>query len=145
MTCGLILSVSMFLHGCVLVCVGGRVGGCITIDLCLETWLAVFHASALLHSVSGGSTLYIETVLKKPYDPKASTQETGSLEMTGNLGSVMKESVQLAYTFAKAFMAKYYPDNLFLQQASLHLHVPEVGWGSCKVCTHCGLCPSLCG
>ena len=92
--------------------------------------MTFFHAYTLWHClVSGGSTLYIETVLKKPYDPKASSLETGSLEMTGNLGAVMKESAQLAYTFAKSFMTQHFPENLFLQQASLHLHVPEVSQG----------------
>ena len=80
----------------------------------------------LKHAIwlSGGSTLYIETAVKKPYE--AGTQEAGSMEMTGNLGNVMKESAQLAYTFAKSYLAKYMPDNQFLQRASIHLHVPEV-------------------
>lgn len=73
----------------------------------------------------GGSTLYIETALKKPYDPEKSPQEVGSMEMTGNLGNVMKESAQLAYTFAKAYMTKRFPDNQLLQYAAVHLHVPE--------------------
>ena len=48
------------------------------------------------------------------------------MEITGNLGNVMKESAYLAYTFAKAYMAKNFPDNDFLQRATIHLHVPEV-------------------
>jgi Lon-like ATP-dependent protease len=48
----------------------------------------------------GGSTLYIETslcdVLGKDEDSKGS-----SLSVTGQLGDVMKESTQIAYTFAK--------------------------------------------
>jgi len=38
----------------------------------------------------------------------------------------MKESIQLAYTFAKSYFLKLQPDNDFLQKALLHLHVPEV-------------------
>ena len=63
-------------------------------------------------------------MLKKAYDPAASTN--GSIELTGNLGDVMKESIHLAYTYAKSYMAKKEPDNAFLQKADLHLHVPEV-------------------
>ncbi|XP_041371412.1 lon protease homolog, mitochondrial-like [Gigantopelta aegis] len=71
----------------------------------------------------GGATLYIETVLKKPVSSEAA--ENGSLEITGNLGQVMKESVNLAYTYAKFFMLEKYPDSNFMQKAHIHLHVPE--------------------
>ncbi|XP_012944402.1 lon protease homolog, mitochondrial [Aplysia californica] len=71
----------------------------------------------------GGSTLFIETAIKKKLDPSSS--DNGSLELTGNLGTVMKESAQLAYTFAKAFSTRKFPDDLFMQKAQLHLHVPE--------------------
>ena len=50
----------------------------------------------------------------------------GSLQMTGRLGDVMKESAQIAYTFAKSFLADSQPENDFLQKAHLHVHVPEV-------------------
>lgn len=46
--------------------------------------------------------------------------------MTGQLGDVMKESAKIAYTFARAFLMKQYPDNDFLNSSHLHLHVPEV-------------------
>lgn len=88
----------------------------IYVPLCLHT--------RILFPV-GGSNLYIETVLKKTYDPNST--EGGGIEITGNLGAVMKESVQLAYTFAKAYLIERDPSNNFLQKAQLHLHVPEVG------------------
>ncbi|ESO87544.1 hypothetical protein LOTGIDRAFT_127560 [Lottia gigantea] len=72
----------------------------------------------------GGSTLFIETVLKKPLDD-GNEKEKGSLEITGNLGNVMKESAQLAYTFTKSFFTQQYPEKDYLQKASIHLHVPE--------------------
>ena len=51
----------------------------------------------LAWTAMGGSTLYIETVLSPP-----SKEETGGkISMTGQLGDVMKESVEIAYTFAK--------------------------------------------
>ncbi|XP_071118803.1 lon protease homolog, mitochondrial-like [Haliotis cracherodii] len=71
----------------------------------------------------GGSTLYIETVNKKPILPDST--DAGSLEVTGHLGTVMKESVNLAYTYAKSYLTEHQPDNSFLQKAHVHLHVPE--------------------
>uniref|UniRef100_A0A0E9X8H3 Lon proteolytic domain-containing protein n=1 Tax=Anguilla anguilla TaxID=7936 RepID=A0A0E9X8H3_ANGAN len=49
----------------------------------------------------------------------------GSLEVTGQLGDVMKESAKIAYTFARAFFMKEQPDNDFLVASHVHMHVPE--------------------
>ncbi|XP_059175415.1 lon protease homolog, mitochondrial-like [Physella acuta] len=83
--------------------------------------------TGLAWTAMGGSTLFIETAIKKPLQNLSSgaTPETGSLELTGSLGNVMKESAHLAYTFAKAFTCSKYPENDFMQRASIHLHVPE--------------------
>lgn len=43
--------------------------------------------------------------------------------MTGNLKQVMSESIQIAYNFARKFAHKR--NNTFLDQNSVHLHVPE--------------------
>ena len=48
----------------------------------------------------GGSTLYIETSLKDAL-PTGDTRGQPSLDVTGQLGDVMKESSHIAYTFAK--------------------------------------------
>jgi ATP-dependent Lon protease len=45
--------------------------------------------------------------------------------VTGQLGNVMKESVNIAYTFARQFLVKNHPDNLFFKCNQVHLHVPE--------------------
>lgn len=37
----------------------------------------------------------------------------------------MKESVSIAYTFAKQFIFSKFPDNIFLDRKKLHLHFPE--------------------
>lgn len=74
---------------------------------------------------AGGSTLYIETALKNPFE-RSDKKEPGSIEITGNLGNVMKESAHLAYSFARAYMARHHPDNQILQHAQIHLHIPEV-------------------
>lgn len=74
-------------------------------------------------SLSGGSTLFIETSLKRPKDTEG---KDGSLEVTGQLGDVMKESAKIAYTFARAFLMQKEPNNDFLMSSHIHLHVPEV-------------------
>ncbi|XP_060073839.1 lon protease homolog, mitochondrial-like [Ylistrum balloti] len=83
--------------------------------------------TGLAWTAMGGSTLFIETVLKRPLDSPSTGDkpETGSIEVTGNLGNVMKESVQLAYTFAKSFMVSELSSNDFLQKGLVHLHLPE--------------------
>ena len=45
--------------------------------------------------------------------------------ITGQLGSVMKESVNIAYTYARQFVAVRDPTNTFFKGHQLHLHVPE--------------------
>ena len=74
----------------------------------------------------GGSILFIETTLTRPLDIQAESKEQGSITITGSLGNVMKESVQIAYTYAKSFLVRQEPNNLFLQRGHLHVHVPEV-------------------
>nr|XP_027204630.1 lon protease homolog, mitochondrial-like [Dermatophagoides pteronyssinus] len=89
----------------------------------------------------GGSTLYIETTVHRKLDLSKSIavddndrstsdkqQQQGSFVLTGHLGDVMKESANIAYTFAKSFMLKRSSSELaseFLQRAHIHLHVPE--------------------
>lgn len=50
----------------------------------------------------------------------------GSLELTGHLGDVMKESARIALTVARNVMMEINPTNNFLTTNHLHLHVPEV-------------------
>lgn len=73
----------------------------------------------------GGSILFIETTLSKPLDLAPDSKEQGSLTITGSLGNVMKESVQIAYTYAKSYLVQNDPKNIFLQRANIHVHVPE--------------------
>ncbi|XP_035032637.1 lon protease homolog, mitochondrial [Hippoglossus stenolepis] len=72
----------------------------------------------------GGSTLFIETSLRRPSGPDDPKGE-GTLEVTGQLGDVMKESAKIASTFARAFLMTQEPENHFLVNSHLHLHVPE--------------------
>jgi Lon-like ATP-dependent protease len=50
----------------------------------------------------------------------------GSLEVTGHLGDVMKESVQIAYTYARSLISQVDNDNRLLHEGHVHVHVPEV-------------------
>ncbi|KAK0427714.1 hypothetical protein QR680_010385 [Steinernema hermaphroditum] len=95
----------------------------------------------LAWTAMGGSALYIEASLRRRYKEKEEhtaveasgelkttahpMSEPGSLEATGHLGDVMKESMKTAYTVAKNIMMRRYPDSEFLERAHIHVHVPE--------------------
>ncbi|PKA54950.1 Lon protease like, mitochondrial [Apostasia shenzhenica] len=66
----------------------------------------------------GGSTLYIETTLVEQGEGK------GMLNLTGQLGDVMKESAQIAHTVARAILLEKDSENSFFANSKLHLHVP---------------------
>lgn len=69
----------------------------------------------------GGSALYIESVLVH-----AITMDSHpGVQRTGQLGDVMKESVSIAYSFAKGFVTRKFPENKFFDKAQIHLHCPE--------------------
>ncbi|KAK3031232.1 hypothetical protein RJ639_036887 [Escallonia herrerae] len=72
----------------------------------------------LAWTAMGGSTLYIETTQIEQGEGK------GALNLTGQLGDVMKESAQIAHTVARAILAEKEPDNTFFANSKLHLHVP---------------------
>ena len=49
----------------------------------------------------------------------------GGVVRTGQMGDVMKESCTIAHTFARGFLGGIEPSNAFLEEATLHIHVPE--------------------
>lgn len=69
----------------------------------------------------GGAALYVESILETALTPRSRP----GVETTGNLQNVMKESTVIAYTFAKSWMARQFPDNQFFEKARIHLHCPE--------------------
>lgn len=69
------------------------------------------HGWTVIKLIIGGSTLYIETTTRRPLLEKDSE---GSLELTGHLGEVMKESARIALTVARNFMHRIDKDNRFL-------------------------------
>lgn len=80
----------------------------------------------LAWTAMGGSALYIETAKRKLIEaPKKDGVGDGSLELTGHLGDVMKESARIALTVARNFIRKSDQDNNFLESSHIHLHVPE--------------------
>ena len=73
-------------------------------------------AVGLAWTYVGGDILFIETQLS---DGK------GDLQLTGNLGNVMKESATTAFTWLKANAKKAGIDPELFTKKSAHIHVPE--------------------
>jgi len=78
-------------------------------------------AMGLAWTQMGGAALYVESIIENAL----TYNSRPGLERTGNLKAVMKESTQIAYSFAKGLMAKQFPDNKFFEKARIHLHCPE--------------------
>lgn len=64
----------------------------------------------------GGDTLPVEAIAMKG---------TGKLELTGQLGDVMKESAKAGYSYVRAHAAEYGIDPEFYKNTDMHIHVPE--------------------
>lgn len=73
-------------------------------------------AVGLAWTYVGGDILFIETQL---------TEGKGDLQLTGNLGNVMKESATTAYTWLKANAKKAGIDPELFAKKNIHIHVPE--------------------
>jgi Lon-like ATP-dependent protease len=100
----------------------------------------------------GGKTLFVEARGRVPAEPettpsqkllgeggdkeagedKASSPKprrpTGSgprMKITGKLGKVMSESSEIALTYARMFVQEVEPTNSFLEEAAMHVNVPE--------------------
>ncbi len=74
-------------------------------------------ATGLAWTSLGGATLYIESV-KYP-------AEKTEMKLTGQAGDVMKESSQIAWTYAHTFGAKIAPEVPFFEKSQIHMHIPE--------------------
>lgn len=73
-------------------------------------------AIGLAWTYVGGDILFIETSLS---DGK------GELKITGNLGTVMKESATTALSYLQANAKKYKIDSGLFEKKNIHIHVPE--------------------
>lgn len=67
----------------------------------------------------GGATLTIESI--KVYEKK----DSGNIEVTGQLGDVMTESVHIAYSYVKSTANNYGAEKDYFNNAVIHLHIPE--------------------
>lgn len=77
-------------------------------------------ATGLAWTSMGGATLYIETL-----KIEGGGATTVTLKVTGQLGDVMKESADIALSYARNYIKQLNPDNEFFEACSLHMHVPE--------------------
>ncbi|MFN5813710.1 MAG: endopeptidase La, partial [Bacteroidota bacterium] len=73
-------------------------------------------AVGLAWTYVGGDILFIETTL---------SEGKGDLQLTGNLGTVMKESASTAYTYLQANAKKIAIDPDMFKKKNIHIHVPE--------------------
>ena len=64
----------------------------------------------------GGDILFIESILSKG---------KGALNITGNLGKVMKESATIAMEYIKSNAEQYGIDAAVFEKYNVHIHVPE--------------------
>lgn len=70
-------------------------------------------ATGLAWTQAGGEILFVEAV---------QTEGEGKIQLTGQLGDVMKESAELAYTLVKSRFAEEIED---FAKKDVHIHVPE--------------------
>lgn len=73
-------------------------------------------AVGLAWTYVGGDILFIETAL---------SEGKGDLQLTGNLGTVMKESASTALTYLQANARKIDIDPVIFTKKNVHVHVPE--------------------
>ncbi len=64
----------------------------------------------------GGDVLKIEAI---KFEGK------GTLKLTGNMGDVMKESAQIAYSVSKSLINKHKERNIKVNTLDIHMHIPE--------------------
>ncbi|QQS48718.1 MAG: endopeptidase La [Acidobacteriota bacterium] len=73
-------------------------------------------ATGLAVTVTGGDILFIEAITMKG---------KGMLQLTGQLGDVMRESAQAAYSYAKARARLLGIDEDIFDKTDIHIHIPE--------------------
>ena len=72
--------------------------------------------NGLAYTAVGGETLAVECAVMKG---------TGQVQLTGQLGDVMKESAQAARSWVRAHGEEYGIDPEFHKNLDIHIHVPE--------------------
>ena len=72
--------------------------------------------TGLAWTAVGGDILFIEAI---------KTKGKGKLQLTGQLGEVMQESAQAAYSYAKARAKEIGIDEEVFENFDIHIHIPE--------------------
>ena len=78
----------------------------------------------------GGSALYVEAVTIPQISPiendsTKATPQTGRVEVTGQLGSVMTESMKISVAVARRALFRLDSKNPFFSKEQIHIHFPE--------------------
>src|SRR5262249_58146339 len=73
-------------------------------------------ATGLAVTATGGDILFIEALTMKG---------KGTLQLTGQLGDVMRESAVAAYSFAKSRARELGIDEDIFSKTDIHVHIPE--------------------
>ncbi|NBO64062.1 MAG: endopeptidase La [Acidobacteria bacterium] len=73
-------------------------------------------ATGLAVTATGGDILFIEVITMKG---------KGLLQLTGQLGDVMRESAQAAYSYAKSRATELGIDEDIFSRTDIHIHIPE--------------------
>ena len=71
----------------------------------------------LAWTAMGGATLYIEAI-------PIPSEKTG-MRLTGQAGDVMKESAQIAWSYAAKSLEQFAPKAKFFPKHEVHIHIPE--------------------
>jgi ATP-dependent Lon protease len=74
-------------------------------------------STGLAWTSMGGATLYVESV-RYPADKT-------EMKLTGQAGDVMKESAQIAWSYAQSRCKQYAPKIPFFEKSQVHIHIPE--------------------
>ncbi|PCI78431.1 endopeptidase La [Candidatus Aerophobetes bacterium] len=73
--------------------------------------------TGLAWTALGGATLYIESIATE-------SSKTG-MKLTGQAGDVMKESAQIAWSYANLFSKHLGKKEVFFDKKEVHIHIPE--------------------
>lgn len=73
--------------------------------------------TGLAWTAMGGATLYVEAV--------STPAEKTQMKLTGQAGDVMKESAQIAWSYANSELKRFAAKSKFFENKEVHLHIPE--------------------
>jgi ATP-dependent Lon protease len=73
--------------------------------------------TGLAWTAMGGATLYVEAIKV--------AAEKADMVLTGQAGSVMKESANIAWSYLHSAIGRYAPSYSFFEKSNVHIHFPE--------------------